>query len=59
MGASNYNCLLNPDSGYTKYGLITRADFQNKIMLIARYSKPILITVQKSPEGILRTKGRD
>ena len=45
MGASNYNYLLGTDSGYTKYGLIIRADFWNKIMLIARYSRPMLMTV--------------
>ena len=59
MGAFNYNCLLNPDSGYTKYGLITRVDFYNKITPIARYFRPILITVWKSLKGILRTKRRD
>ena len=59
MGAFNYNCLSNPDSGYTKYGSTTRADFWNKITPIARYFRPILITVQKSPEGISRIKRRD
>ena len=59
MGAFNYNCLSNPDSGYTKYGSTTRADFWNKIMPIVRYFKPILMTVWKSLKGISRTKGRD
>ena len=59
MGVFNYNYLLNLDSGYTKYSLIIRADFWNKIMLIIRYFRPMLITVWKSLEGILRIKGRD
>ena len=59
MGAFNYNCLLNLDLEYTKYGLIIRANFQNEITLIARYFKPILMAVQKNLKGILRTKGRD
>jgi len=59
MGVSNYNRLLNLDLGYIKYGLTIRVDFWNKIMLIIRYSRPTLIIVQKSLEGILRTKGRN
>ena len=45
MGVFNYNYLLNPDSGYIKYGSIIRADFWKEIILIVRYSKPILIIV--------------
>ena len=45
MGAFNYNYLLNPNSGYTKYGLITRVDFWNKITPIIKYFRPILITI--------------
>ena len=59
MGASNYNCLLNPDLGYTKYGLTTRVNFWNKITLIARYFRLILMTVQQNLKGILKTKGRN
>jgi hypothetical protein len=52
MGVSNYNRLLTTDLGYTKYGLIIRADFQSEITLAVRYSRPTL-------KGILRIKGRD
>ena len=45
MGASNYNCLLNLDLGYTKYSSTTRADFWNEIMPTVRYFRLILITV--------------
>ena len=59
MGVFKYNCLLNPDSGYIKYGLTTRADFWNEITPIARYFRLISTTVLKSPKSILRTKERD
>ena len=59
MGVFNYNYLLNPDLGYTKYSSTTRADFWKEIILIVRYSRPMLIIVRKSLEGILRIKGRD
>ena len=59
MGVFNYNYLLNPDLGYTKYSSTTRADFWKEIILIVRYSRLILTTVWKSLKGILRTKGRD
>jgi len=59
MGIFNYNRLLKTDLGYIRYSLIIRADFQNKITLIVRYFRPMLTTVQKNPEGILRIKGRD
>ena len=45
MGVFNYNYLLKTDLGYIRYNLIIKADFQNKIMLIARYSRPMLMTV--------------
>jgi hypothetical protein len=59
MGVSNYNCLSNPDLGYTKYGSTTRADFWNEITPTVRYSRPTSMTVRKSPKGISRIKGRD
>jgi hypothetical protein len=52
MGVSYYNRLSTTDSGYTKYGSTTRADFQSKITPAARYSRP-------TSKGISRTKGRD
>ena len=45
MGVFNYNRLLKTDLGYTRYNSTTRADFQNKITPIARYSRAILMTV--------------
>ena len=45
MGVFNYNYLPKTDSGYIRYNLTTKADFQNKIMPIIRYFRAILITV--------------
>ena len=45
MRASKYNRLLNPDSGYIKYGSTTRADFWNEITPTVRYSRPTSTTV--------------
>ena len=45
MGAFNYNCLSGIDLGYIKYGSTIKTNFWNKIMLIVRYFRPILITV--------------
>jgi hypothetical protein len=59
MGVSNYDRLLKIDSGYIRYGLIIRANFQSKITPTARYFGPTLIVVRKSPECVLRAKGRD
>ena len=59
MGVFNYNCLLKTDLGYIRDSSTTRADLWNEVTPTVRYFRSTSTTVQKNPEGIPRTKGRD